>query len=428
MSKEIRALREKRAEILSGLQVISDLAAKESRMLTDEEKIKWDKGISESNALDNEIGRLEELLGIGTRRNKAGENATGNGVRLVDSDGKEVRTYRHGEKIAESRGDGVTLGQDLRESVFRALNTGSSVLPAGVSSELIDLLRDASVMSAAGVQTIPMHEKTMSLIKQLTDPTVSWVGEESAIAEGAPTFGEVELVAKKLAGLVKISWEMLQDNPIALEQRLPEMLAEALAAEVDRVILEGAGTVDEPAGIKGRVSSLAVDGKITWDDMIDSLEVTDAGNAGDPSAMVFHSRDARALAKLKGTDGHYLRRPEDLAATALLKTNKIAINGGASADESTAYIGRFSDVVWGQRTQIVIQRLSERYADTGQVAFLVWLRGDVAVLRNNTICELTGIKPNVAPAKVEAGRSSRDEVENEVKKGKERAVRVSSLA
>ena len=45
------------------------------------------------------------------------------------------------------------------------------------------------------------------------------------------------------------------------------------------------------------------------------------------------------------------------------------------------------------RDQVSISILKERYADYGQVGFLVWMRADVQLAHKASFCALRGIVP-----------------------------------
>ncbi len=55
------------------------------------------------------------------------------------------------------------------------------------------------------------------------------------------------------------------------------------------------------------------------------------------------------------------------------------------------FVGDWSQLLVGIRTSLQINVLHERYADTGQVGFLAWFRGDVAVGRAAAFDVTTGI-------------------------------------
>jgi HK97 family phage major capsid protein len=81
--------------------------------------------------------------------------------------------------------------------------------------------------------------------------------EGAAITASKPTFGKVELKLSKLAALVYMTSEILEDSPISMEPLLGSMFSEALAFQMDDDIINGTG-VGQPQGILVAPSRISV--------------------------------------------------------------------------------------------------------------------------------------------------------------------------
>jgi HK97 family phage major capsid protein len=68
---------------------------------------------------------------------------------------------------------------------------------------------------------------------------VYWIGEGNTITNTQPAFGELKMVAKKMAALVPITSELLADTAIAIANLLMTLFAQAIAKEEDRVVFSG---------------------------------------------------------------------------------------------------------------------------------------------------------------------------------------------
>jgi HK97 family phage major capsid protein len=55
------------------------------------------------------------------------------------------------------------------------------------------------------------------------------------------------------------------------------------------------------------------------------------------------------------------------------------------------FVGKWDELVVGMRTNFGVKVLQERYADTGTIGLLAWLRADVLVLRPKSFYVLSGV-------------------------------------
>jgi len=74
-----------------------------------------------------------------------------------------------------------------------------------------------------------------------------WEGEADSLTESAPKFRQIDLVTKKLTGLLKYSSEWSEDSPNA-EKNLSNLCGAGLAWYRDKAFLKGSG-VGQPMGI-----------------------------------------------------------------------------------------------------------------------------------------------------------------------------------
>lgn len=294
----------------------------------------------------------------------------------------EAETYR-----------GLSCGRFLRAMVLggqtdlerRALaegtdSAGGHTVPTVLSAELIDLMRAASVVSRAGARTIPLTSDNAVIAKVATDPTPAWRDENAAIAESEPTFAAVTLVPRSLAVLVKVSRELLEDS-LNLGTELPRILTAALAQEWDRVALIGTGTAPQPRGIANQsgILTTALSGALTSFAPLVTARTKLLTANHSPNAIIAHPRDEGTLSGLTATDGQPLMAPRQIADLPMLTTTQIAVDGGAGTDESTIFMGDFTKVVLGLRSQIRVEILRETFAGNHQYGFVCHMRGDVAV-------------------------------------------------
>ena len=101
MSKFIREMQENRAAVIAKMTTLNQLAANEDRAFTNEERTQWDSLVTEENDFKTRIEDAEKVEGLSRGlKMPAGTNFGGistnqnngvEGVKLTDSEGKEVR-------------------------------------------------------------------------------------------------------------------------------------------------------------------------------------------------------------------------------------------------------------------------------------------------------------------------------------------------
>jgi HK97 family phage major capsid protein len=280
-------------------------------------------------------------------------------------------------------------------------SAGGYTVPSILSAQLIDLLRANLVAQRAGARIVPLTSDSHTIAKVTADPTPAWRTENSEITATDPTFGAVELEPKSLAVLVKASRELIEDS-LNLEQQLPVVLAQGLAAELDRVVLAGSGVAPEPEGILAATGvtelEMGTNGAAPTDysEVVSLVAALMAANADTSRPVaVMAPRTWGQFAALEDSTGQPLRRPQALDEVRFLTSSQMPTDEtqGTANDASSIILGGWAEVLIGMRSQIRVEVLRERYADFMQVGFLCHLRADVAVARPAGIGRLVGIIP-----------------------------------
>lgn len=424
-SKETRQMRSRRAEIVDECRVITAKGATISP--ADEKKFNglMDEADRLAKAIDraNGVDVLDHELSQPLNNRRAGlENglpADRDGATWIDEKtGSAIRVLSKGEKLADlypdygpgpraSLGDAVKamispsgVSPDVRAAVRESSSTaGGYLVPDSLSAEVIDNLRAQSVCFRAGARVVPMPEATMNIAKLTRDAQATFRVENQALTEDSPEFGRLRLSARSLAVIVKASREIVQDAP-NFSELMTNMLGKSFALSADYSFLYGAG-VSDPMGVVnwdgvGSVSMGADGAQITsYDPLLDAVYEAHVDNAGDFSAAVFHPRTERTLSKIKDGAGLPMPRPPAIESLPLYSTTQIPIDEtqGASTDCSSIICGDFSQMIVGVRTQLQIEVLRERFADTLQYGILAYLRTDMVLAHPEAFVRIVGVKP-----------------------------------
>ncbi|PVZ47916.1 phage major capsid protein [Thalassobacter stenotrophicus] len=349
--------------------------------------------------------------GVDLDRRPTFENKSSPAVDGGDNAALEPFALRSGQPMrqwacARSNDEGITPGAFLRaiisgarnEAEQRALSGGTDAaggftVPSVTSAQLIDLARANMVLDAAGAQTMPLDSAENIVAKVTADPTPAWRIENAAVNESDPTFGGVILKPKSIAVMVKASVELMTDS-LNLETELPNVLAKAMAQEIDRAGLIGSGTDPEPKGIvnySGLTSNTYAGGALANYGPIMTARGALHGANERLGAVIMASRDENTLASLNATDGQPLNMPQALQGVPMLHTTAIPTDGGAGSDESQIIAGDFTQLLIGFRSSIRVEILRERFMDNLQFGLIAHARVDFAAARESAFTVLDGV-------------------------------------
>lgn len=403
---------------------ILDKAESEKRSLTSEEDAAFARNLAKIDEYNQRSGGTHV-----TRREalEAAERPTGRivGPRAYErtsepdpgdwrgKNGVTTRAMSHGESCRsylESKGNydeeiaGIRPGAIMRalalgttnEAERRALTTGVDTtggytVPSLLSASFIDLMRASSVLSRAGARTIPIDGET-SIARILADPTPGWRAESQAVADTGPTLGSVTFRPKTLAMLVKCSRELLEDS-VNVEYLLEQSASAAMALELDRACMLGDSDSGELAGIANDANILTVahSSAPSYDALLRARTALLTENSREPSAFLLHPRDEGAFSMLKDGEGLPYPKPEALKSSPLLTTTQLPITLGTGTD-SIILGGDFKRALIGVRTDLRIEVLRERYADTLMYGFLFWMRADLVLEHPKAFVKITGVQ------------------------------------
>lgn len=169
--------------------------------------------------------------------------------------GGSLKAFKGDEKTAYSFGqfiraaNGVTSAREWcnNNGVMLAVSNegtntqGGYLVPQQFDNAIIDLRNQYGVFRRnAGVKA--MTSDTMYIPRRAGGLTTYWVGESSAITESTKTWDQVQLVAKKLGCLTRMSSELSEDAIISVADDLANEIAYAFAYAEDLAGFIGDGT------------------------------------------------------------------------------------------------------------------------------------------------------------------------------------------
>jgi len=260
-------LREKAVEEAEAAREIKDKAEQESRRMTQEEADAFDKHMRESEQIEQEAIRQERLEATEARLNKAEprkstpEQADGGRIeitkptmfrfgtlRAFKGPNAEVNAYTSGRFLmATVMGDAVSRqwcrdhGVEIRVQTEGVNSAGGFVVPDVMERAIIDL-REQYGMFRANARVVPMSSDHMLIPRRAGGVTAYFVGETDAITASDKSWNQVELTAKKLGALTRMSTDLNEDAIINIADDLAQEMAYAFAQKEDQCGLDGDGT------------------------------------------------------------------------------------------------------------------------------------------------------------------------------------------
>lgn len=140
---------------------------------------------------------------------------------------------------------------------------GGFTVPLAFSGEYIDALVATTLIDKLNIRRVPLIHGNLSVPRMDTTSAVSWVGETSTGGETEPTFGEVNMRAKKLKAITAVSNTLLSESGVNLEGWIAEDLMRKTRIKLDDAMLNGTGTQYQPLGLKNNASIQTTGGTST---------------------------------------------------------------------------------------------------------------------------------------------------------------------
>ena len=269
--------------------------------------------------------------------------------------------------------------------------SGNFIVPDTFEQKLVKGLTEKSVLRK--LCTVLKTNTTMRIPTIIADGEATWIPENEPVQFSEAVYGEIVLDAYKLAHKVIVSDEMLEDAQFDVEDYIRQLFVESVSATEELALFIGDGN-GKPTGLLhqtsvGWVSEKA--GDITYDDILNLIHSVKSPYR--KNAVLVMSEDA--ITKLLSIIHYHGDSPWDVS----LKDGTTKTLFGYPV-YTTNYLDRvlpgtkpvlFGDFSYfwiGERGKRSVKRLIERYADTGQVAYITTERIDAKLVLPESIKSL----------------------------------------
>jgi len=371
----ILELREKRAKAWDAAKAFLDSKRNGDGLLSAEDTAAYEKMEAEVVALGKEVELLERQAVIDAEMAKPTSSPITNQPAKDDGEEKTGRASAEYKKAFWN----AMRQRDAAPGIRNALQIGTDseggyLVPDEFERILVTALEEENIIrTLAHVITSSSGDKKIPVVA--SNGAASWVDEGAAIPESDDTLGQVNLGAHKLATMLKISEELLNDSAFNLEQYAAKEFGRRIGRAEEQAFITGNGT-GRPTGFltSAQVGVTAASAAaVTLDEIIDlyhSLREPYRRNA----VFIVNDMTVKAIRKLKDSTGVYLWQPSMTANTPdtilgrPVKTSSF-MPAIAAGTKSVAF-GDFSYFWIADRQGRAFKRLNELYAANGQVGFL----------------------------------------------------------
>jgi HK97 family phage major capsid protein len=373
-----KGLEEKRNDLKVQLNSILENAKKEERAMNEEEISKFDELEKEIKNINETIEREDKMINMEEKEVKKEERE----LTVEERDSKAFVNY---------------IRNVIEERAEANLSTGDNgaIIPTTIAKKIIakaydmsSILKDATKYNTKGKVAVPVYGANGS-----NDINMAYHDEFEELEGKAGKFTSVELGNHLAGALAKIGKSLISNTDIDLENKVIELVAEAVARFQEKECL--IGTDGKVAGLRGvKLQVVAASNSVlTADDLIkvkNKVKKRFRKNA----KWIMSNDTLTAIELLKDGEDRFIFRDDltgefdgyILGYPVEVSDNMPEI--GASAN--VVYFGDYSGLALKQRDDALeLNVLREKYATQHAVGINAWVEFDAKVENEQKIAKLT---------------------------------------
>lgn len=392
MSKVLE-LREKRAKAWEAAKAFLDSKRGSDGLLSQDDTATYDKMEADVVNLGKEVDRLERQAAIDLELSKATSEPVRNqpnGDPLGDTKkGRASDTYTREFWNAMRKKNYFDVNNSLSIGTD---SEGGYLVPDEFERKLVQGLEEENFF-----RTLATIIKTSSGDRKIPIVTgkgeAAWIDENGVFPESDDSFGQTSISAFKLATMIKVSDELLNDNVFDLQSYIVQEFARRISTKEEEAFFVGDG-VGKPTGVfqsaeNGVTTTTAA---ISFDDVMDlfyALKAPYRKNA----KWILNDSTVKAIRKLKDGNGNYIWQPSVSANVPDMILNRPYFTSTfvpeVAAGTKPLAFGDFKYYWVADREGRSFKRLNELYAANGQVGFLASQRVDGKLILSEAIKTMT---------------------------------------
>ena len=391
MSKVLE-LREKRAKAWEAAKQFLDAKRTADGFVSAEDAAAYDRMEADVVNLGKEIERLERQAAIDAELARATSKPITNRPNgRIDG---ETKTGRASDEYKRAFWNGMR--NRISYEVQNALSIGTDseggyLVPDEYEKKLVESLQDEVFFrSLATVIRTSSGDRKIPIVTSKGE--AAWIDEEGQFPESDESFGQTSIGAYKLATMIKVSDELLNDSVFNIEQYISKEFGRRIGAKEEEAFFVGdgqgkpIGLFNTTGGAETGVTAATV--SITFDDVMD-LYYSLRAPYRNKASWLLNDSTVKAIRKLKDGNGNYIWQPsvrEGEPDRILNRPYRTSIYVPELAEgKRVMAFGDYSYYWIADRQGRSFKRLNELYAATGQVGFLACERVDGKLILSEAV-------------------------------------------
>ena len=388
----ILELKEKRARAWENAKAFLDAKRNESGFVSAEDSNAYDRMEAEVVNLGKEIERLERQALIDAEISKASSEPITNRPKSGKTDertGRATDEYRNAfwksmrnKSVSYDVTNALSIGTDTE---------GGYLVPDEYEKKLVEALED-EVFFRSLATTIRTSSGDRKIPVVTSKGEAAWIDENGQFPESDDSFGQTSIGAYKLATMIKVSDELLNDSVFPLDSYISREFGRRIGAKEEEAFFIGDGS-GKPTGVfdatGGAETGVTISStSITFDNVMD-LYYSLRAPYRNKAVWLLNDSTVKAIRKLKDGNGNYIWQPsvrEGEPDKILNRPYRTSIYvPELEAGNRVMSFGDYSYYWIADRQGRSFKRLNELYATTGQVGFLASERVDGKLILSEAV-------------------------------------------
>ena len=391
MSKVLE-LREKMAKAWEAAKQFLDAKRTADGFVSAEDAAAYDRMETDVVNLGKEIERLERQTAIDAELARATSKPITNQPNgRIDG---ETKTGRASAEYKRAFWNGMR--NRISYEVQNALSIGTDseggyLVPDEYEKKLVEALQDEVFFrSLATVIRTSSGDRKIPIVTSKGE--AAWIDEGGQFPESDDSFGQTSIGAYKLATMIKVSDELLNDSVFNIEQYISKEFGRRIGTKEEEAFFIGDGQ-GKPIGLFNATGGAetgvtAASTSITFDDIMD-LYYSLRAPYRNKATWLLNDSTVKAIRKLKDSNGNYIWQPsvrEGEPDRILNRPYRTSIYVPELAEgKRVMAFGDYSYYWIADRQGRSFKRLNELYAATGQVGFLACERVDGKLILSEAV-------------------------------------------
>lgn len=402
---KLHELKQKRNTIATDMRALNEKIG--DNAWTEEQRTEWNKAKGELEALDERIGREEELRRqdqtyVDDQQEEQREQLNNDAGKKPEEQRGQIfdKWMRHGasELTAEER----KALRELRAQGVAPDEKGGYTVPDTFLAKVVEQMKAyGGIASVAQILTTSDGRTMEWATADGTSEVGVLLGENEEAGEEDTEFGMDSLGALKMTSkIIRVSNELLQDSAIDMEAYLSRRIAERIGRGEAKYLIQGtgAGTPKQPKGLAVSVTGTtetAAATKVTWKEILALKHSIDpAYRRGPKFRLAFNDSTLKSISEMEDNQGRPLWLPDivGVAPASVLNVPYVIDQeiDDIGAGKKFMFCGDFDRFIIRRVRYMILKRLVERYAEFDQTGFLAFHRFDCILEDTSAIKALVG--------------------------------------